>query len=370
MLKELFEGNHLTFTDSVKVTEAYVAVKKVAGDLERLLATNDVERIRRNAPRRIAQINNGPKYRNSYESSIPSDKVWENGTSETLKDILKTIGSNQNHLLIIEETSINKLNDKLKHLIFSEEKRIPLFLPPSNFRGYVSIFGSATILVVQSYHVFVGLGDHCLGSKKARIESSANYTAVAYALYQARIISYDTYDQLRRRMMSFAIEIEGLYGTPTLPDGSVPKACQNVTGLGHCVNSIRAGVRELGNLLSSTPGMYGNDEYKPIGMPDIYVGAIMKLLGRRRFDKLVSILLPGLQPEREMGVLLEQMQRQGSLVLYRRHNCGRLPPRKLKRYCGTYLHIATEFLDETATAQIMVVSATLCDGVLAHSICC
>jgi len=187
MLKELFEGNHLTFTDSVKVTEAYVAVKKVAGDLERLLATNDVERIRRNAPRRIAQINNGPKYRNSYESSIPSDKVWENGTSETLKDILKTIGSNQNHLLIIEETSINKLNDKLKHLIFSEEKRIPLFLPPSNFRGYVSIFGSATILVVQSYHVFVGLGDHCLGSKKARIESSANYTAVAYALYQARI---------------------------------------------------------------------------------------------------------------------------------------------------------------------------------------
>lgn len=40
----------------------------------------------------------------------------------------------------------------------------------------------------------------------------------------------------------------------------------------------------------------------------------MKLLGRRRFDKLVSILLPGLQPERDMGAFLEQMQWQGSLV--------------------------------------------------------
>jgi hypothetical protein len=95
MLEELFKGNHLTFTDSVKVTEVYVAVEKVARDLERLLATNDVECIRRNA-----QINNGSKYRNSYKTSIPSDKVWENGTSETLKDILKTIGSNQNYLLI------------------------------------------------------------------------------------------------------------------------------------------------------------------------------------------------------------------------------------------------------------------------------
>ena len=137
-LLQLFEGNHLTFTNSVKETEPYLAVEKVARDLERLLATNDVEHIRRNAPRIIAQINNGSKYRNSYESSIPSDKVWENGTSETLMDILKTIGSNQNHLLIIEEISVDKLNVTLKHLIFSEEKRIPLFLPPSNFRGYVS----------------------------------------------------------------------------------------------------------------------------------------------------------------------------------------------------------------------------------------
>ena len=71
---------------------------------------------------------------------------------------------------------------------------------------------------------------------------------------------------------------------PTLPDGSVPKACQNVTGVGHCVNPIRAGVREIGNLLSSAPGMYGNNEYKPIGMPDVYVGALMKFLGRCSFD--------------------------------------------------------------------------------------
>jgi hypothetical protein len=219
----------------------------------------------------IAQINNGSKYRNPYESSIPSDEVWENGTSKTLMDILKTIGSDRNHLLIMEETSVNKLKDPLKHLIFSEEKRIPLFLPSSNLRGYVSTFGSATILVVQSYHVFTGLGDHCLRSNKARIERAANYTAVAYALYQAGIISYESYNQLRRRMMSFAIEIEGLNGTPTWPNGSHFKACQNVTGLGHCINPIRAGVRAIGHLLSSTPGMYGNNEFNPIGMPDVYV---------------------------------------------------------------------------------------------------
>ena len=180
-------------------------------------------------------------------------------------DILKTIGSDRNHLLIMEETSVNKLKDPLKHLIFSEEKRIPLFLPSSNLRGYVSTFGSATILVVQSYHVFTGLGDHCLRSNKARIERAANYTAVAYALYQAGIISDESYNQLRRRM------IEGLNGTPTWPNGSHFKACQNVTGLGHCINPIRAGVRAIGHLLSSTPGMYGNNEFKPIGMPDVYV---------------------------------------------------------------------------------------------------
>jgi hypothetical protein len=55
---------------------------------------------------------------------------------------------------------------------------------------------------------------------------------------------------LAKALVAHGIKIEGLNGSPSNPNGSMPRACHVLTEENYSKNPIRSGVREIRNILS------------------------------------------------------------------------------------------------------------------------